>query len=112
MLKAGRLRHRVDIEQATSTQDPTSGAVTRTWMVVHEGVPAAVEPMSVREFLAASQLQSMCTTVFVIRYMPGLNSSMRIRHEGRIYNPAGFLPDKESNNEYLTVPCSEGVNDG
>jgi SPP1 family predicted phage head-tail adaptor len=111
-LKAGRLRHRVDIEQPVSVQDPVSGGIVRSWAVVHEAVPAAIEPMSVREFLAAQQLQSGCSVMIIIRYLPGLHAAMRIRNGTTIYNPAGFLPDKDSNNEYLTAPCSEGTNEG
>jgi SPP1 family predicted phage head-tail adaptor len=112
MLKAGRLRHRVDIEEPQQLQDPTTGEVTVTWVTVHAAVPAAIEPMSVREFMAAQQVQSLVTTMIVIRYIPGLKPTMRLRNGTTIYNPAGFLPDKGSNAEYLTVPCSEGTNDG
>jgi hypothetical protein len=37
---------------------------------------------------------------------------MRILHNGKIYNPAGFLQDMVSGLSYLTIPCSEGVNAG
>lgn len=112
MLKAGRLRHRIDIEERQQTQDQTTGEVVVTWAVVHASVPAAIEPLSVREFIAAQQVQSLVTTMIIIRHIPGLNPSMRIRNGSTIYNPAGFLPDKDSNGEYLSVPCSEGTNDG
>jgi hypothetical protein len=37
---------------------------------------------------------------------------MRLLHGSRIYNPQGWLADPVSGIEYLTAPCSEGVNDG
>lgn len=37
---------------------------------------------------------------------------MRITHRGKVYNIAGVLPDNMSGLEYITLPVSEGVNDG
>lgn len=111
MLSAGRLRHRITIEQPVETRG-SGGEVIVTWAPVYTNVPAAIEPMSVNSFIAARQIQSDITTMIVIRYVAGLTSKMRIRNGAKIYNPAGFLPDKIVNTEYLTAPCSEGVNEG
>jgi SPP1 family predicted phage head-tail adaptor len=111
-MDAGRLRHRVDFERRVDVQDPDTGAVTPTWVSVARGVPAAIEPLSVREFLAGQSLQSEVTARIVVRYRDGLSAAMRIKHGSRIYNPAGFLADPVSGRDYLTIPCSEGVNEG
>ncbi|KPB96501.1 Head-tail adaptor protein [Pseudomonas syringae pv. maculicola] len=37
---------------------------------------------------------------------------MRALHRGRIYNIHGALPDAKSGLEYLTLPVSEGLNNG
>lgn len=81
------------------------------WTDVAE-VWAAVEPASVREFIASQQMQSEIVARITIRYRAGLTAQMRILHRDRIYNPQGWLADPESGLEYLTAPCSEGVNDG
>lgn len=112
MLSAGRLRHRVDIQESTPQQDPVTGEVTEQWTTVHANVPAAIEPMSVREFLAARQMQGEVSVLIVMRFIPGLHEKMRIMHGDTVYNPTGFLPDKKSNIEYVTAPCSTGVNEG
>lgn len=112
MIEAGRLRHRVTIEQRSDVQDTTTGAMVPAWTVFADGVPAAIEDLSVREFMAGQALQSAVTTRITIRYMEGLTADMRIKHGDRIYNPHGFLADKGSGRVYLTIPCSEGVNDG
>lgn len=111
-LKAGRLRHYIDIQEKAYTQDPLSGEMLYTWIVVHADVPAAVEPLSAREFLAAQANQSQVVARMVIRYRDGLHPAMRIVHRGKVYNPAGFLPDADSGLEYLTIPVTQGVNDG
>jgi SPP1 family predicted phage head-tail adaptor len=111
-MEAGRLRHRVDFERRVDAQDPDTGAVTPSWVSVAKSVPAAIEPLSAREFIAAQSMQSEVTMRVVVRYRAGLNAAMRIKHGKRIYNPQGFLADKDSGVDYLTIPCSEGVNEG
>lgn len=109
-LAAGRLRHRITIQQPENVQD-SAGYMQTMWTDVAE-VWAAVEPASVREFIASQQMQSEIVARITIRYRAGLTAQMRILHRDRIYNPQGWLADPESGLEYLTAPCSEGVNDG
>lgn len=111
-LKAGRLRHRVDIQSRSNVQDPVTGEITTTWVNTWTAVPAAIEPLSAREFIAAQAVQSMVTARITLRYRAGLDASMRIVHNGTIYNPAGFLADPDSGLEYVTIPVSTGVNNG
>jgi SPP1 family predicted phage head-tail adaptor len=110
-MEAGRLRHRINIERRVNSQDPETGAVTPVWLAFARNVPAAIEPLSAREFLAGQAMQSEVTTRIVIRHRAGLDASMRIKHGKQIYNPAGFLADKDSGVEYVTIPCSLGVSD-
>lgn len=110
-MKAGDLRHRVSIQQDQSTQDPVSGDMTQEWIEVGKAW-AAIEPLSAREFIAAQASQSKVTTRITIRYRAGIDHTMRLVHNGRIYNIEGTLADKDSGLEYLTLPCSEGVNEG
>lgn len=86
--------------------------MTTSWETVWESVPASLEPLSAREFIAAQATQSQITARIVIRYREGLNAAMRILHNGRIYNIHGILSDPVSGLDYLTLPCSEGVSDG
>ncbi len=110
-IKAGVLRHRIDIEQLTITQD-SSGDAVRSWSALHSSVPASIEPLSARDFIAASAVQSQIVARVTIRYRAGLNASMRLNHNGTIYNISGILPDKDSGLEYLTMPVTAGVNEG
>nr|AER23953.1 putative head-tail adaptor [Variovorax sp. HH01] len=122
-LAAGRLRHRVLIERKELArdsngdviQDPNTGDTQEVWVAVAE-VYAAIEPLSAREFLAAQAVQSQVTARIVIRHRPDMVGALRLVHmvngaRGMVYNPAGFLPDKESGLEYLTSPVSAGVSD-
>jgi len=99
------------LQRPEYSQDPVSGEVITSWVDVNK-VWAAVEPLSAREFIAAAAGQSAVTSRLVIRYRPGITSAMRIIHSGKVYNIQGVLADMESGRDYLTLPCSEGVNDG
>lgn len=110
-MRAGTLRHQVVIEAPHQAQDPESGSMVTTW-VEWARVWASVEPLSARDFIAAQAVQSEVTARIVIRYRPGVTAAMRIDHGGRLYNIHGVLPDTRSGREYLTLPVSEGVNDG
>jgi SPP1 family predicted phage head-tail adaptor len=111
-IASGRLRHRVDFEERRQVQDPETGAITVTWEKVYRDVPAAVEALSTREFIAAQAVQSEVTKRIIVRRLPGLNAAMRILHGADIYNPRGFLEDRDSGMEYFTIPVSSGVNEG
>lgn len=123
-IEAGRLRHRVRIEElrylldsnGDTWQDDVTGETRQAWEEVAT-VWAAIEPLSAREFVQSQAMQSQITARIVIRYRDGLHAAMRLVHlrTGRpdvIYNPAAFLPDIDSGMEYLTAPCSQGVNEG
>lgn len=111
---AGKLRHRVAIQQRVESQNSTTGDITYTWQNVAgcSSVPASIEPLSAREFIAAQSVQSEIVARIVIRYRTGLDSKMRILYGSTVYNPAGFLADKNTGTEYLTIPVSEGLKDG
>lgn len=124
MLKSGSLRHRVRIDarvnlldsNGETQQDESTGEVAREWSEVAT-VWASIEPLSAREFIQSQALQSQIVARITMRYRDGLDASMRLVHvrTGKpdvIYNPAGFLADKVSGLEFVTIPCSAGVNDG
>lgn len=121
-IEAGRLRHRIRIEKLVDLLDSNgetiqddTGEVARAWVEVAT-VWAAIEPLSAREFIASQATQSQITARVVIRFREGLNAAMRLVHVRRnmadvIYNPHGFLADKDSGLEYMTIPVSAGVSD-
>lgn len=110
-MRAGELRHRVELQRPEFNQDPVTGEMTPTWLEVAK-LYASIEPLSARDFIAASAAQSKVSARLLIRYRAGVDSTMRIIHRGKIYNIEGVLPDQKSGLDYLTLPCSEGVDDG
>lgn len=109
-INAGSLRHWVDVEEPFNGQD-SDGEIIRTW-VLFARIPASIEPLSTREFIAAQAVQSKVSARILIRRLDGVDARMRINHAGKIYNVEGILTDKDSGLEYITMPCSEGMNEG
>jgi len=110
-VKSGKLKHRITIQRPVETQDATTGETTVTWRAVCY-VWAAIEPLSAKEFIAAQATQSQVMARIVIRYRDDVTPKMRAVHGEKIYNIHGVLADLNSGREYLTLPVSEGVNDG
>ena len=112
-LAAGRLRHRVRIEEQVTARD--SDGIEQTDWVPVATVWASVEPLSAREFIQSGQAQSSVTAKITIRAR-SMSASMRLIHQTRygdqVYNIAGVLPDNVSGVEYITLPVSAGVNKG
>lgn len=110
-MQAGKLRHRVTLQEPVKVQNPATGAVINTWRDVAT-IWAEVYPLSAREFIAAQTSQGEITTRITIRYREDVTRKHRILYRGGIYNIEGVLPDPRSGREYLTLPCSEGADDG
>ena len=106
-IAAGRLRHRITIEKPTQVQDPVTGDLTEGWEEVVANLPAAIEPLSARDFIQSAAMQSEITTRITIRYRTGIVPDMRVLAAGRVYKIRGVLPDPVSGREHLTLPCRE-----
>lgn len=113
-MQAGKLRHRIDIEEFIQVRDPVTGEFAEpVWAAKWPKCPARVEPLSARDLVAAKAAHSEATARLVIRYRPGVLPTMRIIYRGEVYSIEGPpLEDDKSGREYLTILVSKGVKDG
>lgn len=109
-MRAGVLRHRIDIESLQSTQT-SDGIAQEAWLPWLENEPAEIVALSGREFIAAAAAQAGVTHRITVRERPGLLASMRIVHDGQLFNIRAILPDPTLR-RHLTIMCESGVNDG
>jgi SPP1 family predicted phage head-tail adaptor len=79
-MKAGKLRHKVDIERSVVGRS-TRGGPTDQWVPHLVNIWAEVLQLGPREQLLAQQVQSEVTTKIRIRYRAGLDATMRVRWE-------------------------------
>lgn len=111
-MKAGDLRHRVELQHKVAPRDPSGEYGEPVWQKL-VAVWAQVSPLSARDLIAAQAAQSEATARVVIRYRPDVLPTMRIVHRGQIYSIEGPpLEDDKSGLEYLTILVSKGVKDG
>jgi SPP1 family predicted phage head-tail adaptor len=103
----------VRIDELVQTQNPTTGAMVDSWKPFAT-VWASLEPLSGREFIAASATQSKVDTRAKMHKMDGINASMRLVNTRNqiIYNIHAVLPDPKSGEQWQTLLLSSGVNSG
>ena len=101
VLRIGRLRHKVIIEEVTETRD-SYGGVTETWGTFAI-TKASVEPLAGREYFAAKQDQAETTHKIRMRYIPGIGAKMRVRFGVRVFDVLQPLNIEERNKELLLM---------
>jgi SPP1 family predicted phage head-tail adaptor len=101
-MNAGRLRHRVDIQNYVEEYDEL-GQLIEDWLPFAQ-VWAAVEPLRGQEFIAAQALASVTTTRIRMRYIPGVVSSMRVVFRGRTYNIQSVI-EVETRGREIQLMC-------
>ena len=77
-------RHRITFQTAESTVD-TSGQPIVTWVNFLTNEPASFKPMGGTESMRGKQLDAGTKGVFNINFRTGLNTQMRIIHNGTSY---------------------------
>ncbi|MDK1261288.1 phage head closure protein [Cronobacter sakazakii] len=110
-MQAGKLNKRITLQKPVKTQSQATGAVANGWDDVAE-LWANVTDLSARDFVAARAGQNEVTTRITIRWRDDVTDKHRILYRDRVYDIQGVLEDDKSGREYLTLPCSRGVNDG
>jgi len=112
-MRAGRLRHRLQLQQKVKTRDPNSGETVVEWQT-QKTVSAEIAPASASEFIESGATQAQISAKITIRYRPGLDSAnWRGVHKSTIYKFEGPpMPDPKSGREYLIILASTGVSDG
>lgn len=106
-MRAGKLRHRLDVQAPEETQD-TFGAVTLTWRSVGT-VWGSVEAEGGQENWRADKVEADRSGTATIRYYPGLTSRHRlVTEDGRILNVVSAI-DREGRRREMTVSYREEV---
>lgn len=92
-MKAGRLRHRITIQQRTVTN--VGEATTEAWTTFAADVPAEIRPLSGKEVAAAGSRVAAKLRAFVIRYgnSVGADETMRIVSDAN-FDIVSITPDE------------------
>lgn len=109
-MRAGKLRHIIDIEQRSDSQD-ASGQQVNTWTVFADDVYANVRPLRGEEQRAGDADRNPLTHEIEIRFLSGVLPKMRVNFEGRYFNIVA-VRDTEERQKQMFLDCQEGLADG
>ena len=108
---AGKRNRKITIESLTQTRDVEGGLVD-SWIPF--ATPwAKVSNLSGNERRVTDHggKVSEARTEFVIRWLAGVTSTMRVSYDGKLYDIA-HVNDFGEAHRFITLTCSTGVNDG
>lgn len=103
-MRAGLLRHRVQIQASTKAAD-AAGTLIETWATVAE-VYADIRPVRAREFVEQGQVQAEATHTIQIRYWDGLTAHHRIKYGTRIFGIVGTpinVAERNRTHEFMAI---------
>jgi SPP1 family predicted phage head-tail adaptor len=103
-MRAGKRRHYIAIEQISQARD-ARGELTETWSTFASAW-AAIEPVRGREYFLAHAENGAADTRISLPYVAGVTRSMRVNHDGRLYDIQHVLNIDERNRE-LNLMCLE-----
>lgn len=115
-----RLRHRIEFQSRSQTQDPITGELVTGWATATlndkllDSVPAEVLTGAGREFIASDARQAETSARINTRWFPADVHQLyqwRILWDGRVYNIMSVETDRTGRQEWR-FRCKDGVNEG
>jgi len=107
-MRAGTLRHTVTIQERVIQQDPLTGAARESHVTKYTGVPAAIEPLTGREFLSADQVRAEVRAKITVRAGLDIKPTDRVLFQNRSYDVQAVLDDPTFK-RHQELMVSEGV---
>lgn len=83
-MNPGELRHRIRLQKLETVVNE-NGFEEEEW-IDHKKVWASIKNLHGREYFEAAAVQKENTVKFVIRYVPGIDTSMKILFKGKYYD--------------------------
>jgi SPP1 family predicted phage head-tail adaptor len=105
-IRAGELRHRIELQERATTQD-AAGEPASTWETFAQ-VWAALERTPGSEVWASAQRNARVPTVFRIRHVDGARPDMRVVLGARVYDVKSVV-DPTGRGAEMQLVCDEIV---
>lgn len=116
-MKSGDLRWPVTIQSKTPVRNATSGEITYTWGTF-ASVWADMQPVARRgsraawEAVIAEQIKAQRVIQFVIRWIPGVDETMRIIDQAGLIWDIKSIIDNDTRNRELWLIAEYGLDNG
>jgi SPP1 family predicted phage head-tail adaptor len=104
-MRAGQLRHRIEIQRPSVTRDAT-GAEIKAWSAL-VALWAHVQTLNGSERILQTQANATLTHTIVIRNYAGISPVMRVRWDGRLFEIHSVVADERD--QQMTLLCTELV---
>lgn len=86
--------------------------MTENWTDFAKNVNAAIDSLTGGEGVSSQQITSIVSTEISIRWRPGITPTMRVMHNGDVYNIVGALSDSLTGRKIITLLCTQRNADG
>lgn len=108
-LQAGSLNRVVNVQTRSLSKD-AFGHQSDVWTTAFTA-RASIEPMSGAEIVAAGAQLGETMVQVVMRWRPGVTSSVRLTYQGNVYTVLAVLDDYARHRK-LTLTCQQGLKRG
>jgi SPP1 family predicted phage head-tail adaptor len=108
-VEIGDLRHRITFQKLTTSVNE-NGFEVETWEDMRT-VWAAVSNLHGREYFAAAAVQAENTVKFTIRYLPDIDTTMRISFRDKQYNITS-IDNIKYQNRFIEIKALEVITGG
>ena len=105
-MRAGQLKHQVNIQFKTETQN-SHGEAIPAWTTGYTGY-AAIKTLTGKETFASQEVQAQATHQIIMRYVRGIAPDKRILFGTRIFDIL-FVEEDLDKNQMLTIIVKESV---
>lgn len=102
----GKFRHRISFQKIGTTQDELGQEIEGEWEKVGSAW-AMIKTLQGREYFAAASAQSERTSRFIIPYQKGIDSTMRIVFDERVFDIIEPPINDDEMNKTLTIIARE-----
>ena len=106
-VSAGKLRHKITVQQKTQTSTGDRGQPVYGWTTLATPY-ASLDSLGAigKKAEIARQLVATATHEITLRYLAGLDERCRVQWNGRTFN-IGYIWNHEERNIWLTLLCTE-----
>lgn len=112
-MQTGKFNERITIEQLTVIKG-TSGGMQKTWAPFATNIAASRRDFGGNEKPASSAAGgevALARTEFTVHWMPGVEATMRVLHDGALHN-IRHVNNFAGRRQSLILTCDTGVNNG
>lgn len=102
MVRAGRLRDRVTIEEKTDGDPDAKGTRSPSWSAFATRW-ARIVPLTGREMYTADQVYAEATHRIELRYLADITPAMRVTFGSRVFDIEGVINDERMRETHLLV---------